>query len=160
VVVHDVEAIRGGLEHLIEIRGRTGPDVDELWRESMARCAERWRQLGLSRDEAFKLANDLRVGAPSPRARSALRRPLTIVTGEVGIGKSLLLDRLFQMAIVRSREVPEAPFPAFVEAREVEGSLKNTVVQKTSSLGNPRDQGAAVFLDVGEEAAGPRPFAC
>jgi hypothetical protein len=53
VMVHDVEAIRSELEHLIEARGRTGPDVEELWRESRARCAERWRRLGLSRDEAF-----------------------------------------------------------------------------------------------------------
>jgi hypothetical protein len=70
VMVHDVEAIRKGLEHLIEARGRTGPDVEELWRESRARCAERWRRLGLSREEAFELADDLLVGAPSgPGAR-------------------------------------------------------------------------------------------
>jgi hypothetical protein len=152
VVVHDVEAIRGGLEHLIENRGRTGPDVDELWKESRARCAERWQRLGLSRDEAFELAEDLLVGVPSPQARSALRRPLTIVTGEVGAGKSLLLDRLFQRAIVRLREDPEAPLPAFVEAWEVEGRLQDAVVRKTTSLGNPRRRGAIVFLDGAEEA--------
>jgi len=116
VMVADIEAMRDMLEELVRTRGATGPDVDELWRESRARCAERWQRLGLSRDEAFELADDLLVGVPSPQARSALRRPLTIVTGEVGAGKSLLLDRLFQRAIVRLREDPEAPLPAFVEA--------------------------------------------
>jgi hypothetical protein len=152
VMVADIEAMRDMLKELVRTRGATGPDVDELWRESRARCAERWRRLGLPREEAFELADDLLVGAPSPRARSALRRPLTIVTGEVGAGKSLLLDRLFQRAIVRLREDPEAPLPAFVEAREVEGLLQDALVRKTSSLGNPRNQGAAVFLDGAEEA--------
>jgi hypothetical protein len=152
VMIADIEAMRGMLEELVWTRDATGPDVDELWRESRARCAERWRRLGLSRDEAFELADDLLVGAPSPQVRSALRRPLTIVTGEVGAGKSLLLDRLFQRTIVRSREDPEAPLPAFVEAWEVEGRLQDAVVRKTSSLGNPRAQGAAVFLDGAEEA--------
>jgi hypothetical protein len=114
VMVADIEVMRDMVEELVRTRGATGPDVDELWRESRARCAERWRRLGLSREEAFELTDDLLVGAPSPRARSALRRPLTIVTGEVGAGKSLLLDRLFQRAIVRAREDPEAPCPAFV----------------------------------------------
>lgn len=116
VTFSEVEAVRRMLEELVQTRGAMGPDLDELWRESRARCAARWRQLGLSREEAFELAADLLVGAPSPRARSALQRPLTIMTGEVGAGKSLLLDRLFQRAIVRLREDPEAPLPAFVEA--------------------------------------------
>jgi hypothetical protein len=151
VTVADIEAMRGMLEELVQARGASGPGVDELWRESRARCAERWRRLGLSRDEAFELADDLLLGAPSPRVRAALRRPLTIVTGEVGAGKSLLLDRLFQRAVVRLREDPEAPLPAFVEAGDVEGRLQDAVVRKTSSLGNPREQGTAVFLDGAEE---------
>jgi hypothetical protein len=151
VMVADIEALRSMMEELLRTRGAEGPNVDELWRESRARCAERWLRLGLSREEAFELANDLLVGAPSPQTRSALRRPLTIVAGEVGAGKSLLLDRLFQRAIVRLREDPEAPLPAFVEAWEVEGRLQDTVVRKTSSLGNPRKQGATIFLDGIEE---------
>ena len=152
VTFSEVEAVRRMLEELVQTRGAMGPDLDELWRESRVRCAARWRQLGLSHDEAFELAADLLVGAPSPRARSALQRPLTIKTGEVGAGKSLLLDRLFQRAIVRLREDPEVPLPAFVEAWEVEGRLQDAVVRKTLSLGNPRTQGATVFLDGAEEA--------
>jgi hypothetical protein len=151
VMVADIEAMRGMLEEHVQARGASGPGVDELWKESRARCAERWRRLGLSREEAFELADDLLVGAPGPRAHSALRRPLTIVMGEVGAGKSLLLDRLFQRAVVRLREDPVAPLPAFVEAADVEGRLQDAVVRKTSSLGNPREQGAAVFLDGAEE---------
>ena len=52
VIVSDVEAVRSMMEQLVRIHDATGPDVDELWRESRARCAERWRRLGLSREEA------------------------------------------------------------------------------------------------------------
>src|SRR3712207_2184822 len=92
----DIEAMRDMLEELVRTRGATGPDMDELWRESRARCAERWQRLGLSRDEVFELADDLLVGVPSPQARLALRRPLTIVTGKVGAGKSLSLTGSFK----------------------------------------------------------------
>jgi hypothetical protein len=105
----------------------------------------------LSRDEALALADDLTVGAPSPRVKSRLEAPFTIVTAEVGAGKSLLLDRLFQRAVVRLREEPNAPVPAFVEAWEVTGRLADVVVQKTSALPNPRRCGAAVFVDGAEE---------
>lgn len=151
VVAHEVEAMRDDLERVIEAQGRTGADVDELLRESRARCAERWRRLGMPRDEALALADDPAVGAPDVRARSALRKPVTIVTAEVGSGKSLLLDRLFQRAVVRLREEPDAPVPAFVEAWEVAGRLQDAVVQKTSALENPRRRGAAVFVDGTEE---------
>ena len=151
VIVHDVEAMRGELERMIEAQGRTGADVDELLRESRARCAERWQRLGLPRDEALALADDPSTGAPAPRTRSALQKPLTIVTAEVGSGKSLLLDRLFQRSVVRLREEPDAPVPAFVEAWEVTGRLQDAVVQKTSALVNPRRRGAAVFIDGTEE---------
>ncbi|QIN78305.1 hypothetical protein GBA65_07015 [Rubrobacter marinus] len=151
VVVSDVEAVREMLRQLIEAQGRTGPDVDELWRETQARCAERWQRLGLSRDEAFGLADDLTVGGPGPQARSGFRGRLMIVTAEVGSGKSLLLDRLFQRAVVRLREEANAPAPAFVEAWEVTGRLTDVVVQKTSALPDPRRHGAAVFVDGAEE---------
>jgi hypothetical protein len=36
-------------------------------------------------------------------------RKFAVIAGEVGSGKSLMLDRLLQRAIVRLREVPDAP---------------------------------------------------
>ena len=47
VAIADIEATRGMLEELVQARGASGPGVDELWRESRARCAERWRRLSI-----------------------------------------------------------------------------------------------------------------
>ena len=49
-----------------------------------------------------------------------------------------MADRLLQRAIVRLREEPGAPLPAHVEAWEVEGRLRDVVLEKTSSLGDAR----------------------
>ena len=77
-----------------------------------------------------------------------------MLSAEVGAGKSLLADRLLQRAVVRLREEPGAPLPAYVEAWEVEGRLRDVVLEKTSSLDDARVRGAAVFLD-GAEEEGP-----
>lgn len=155
VAVADIEAMRGMLEGLVRARGATGPGVDELERESLARCAERWEAVGLSSVQAWALAEDRAVGAPGPVLRASLgSRPLAVVTGEVGAGKSLLLDRLLQRSIVRLREEPDAPLPAYVEAWEVGGRLRDAVLEKTSSLGDARVRGALVYVD-GVDEEGP-----
>ncbi len=152
VVVADVEAIRGMLEGLVRARGATGPEVDELERQSLARCAERWEAAGLAPEQARALAEDQTVGAPGPGLRAEFGgRPLSVLSAEVGAGKSLLVDRLLQRAIVRLREEPGAPLPAYVEAWELEGRLRDAVLEKTSSLGDARVRGAAVFVDGAEE---------
>ncbi|MBA2442863.1 MAG: hypothetical protein M3494_01600 [Actinomycetota bacterium] len=157
VLVADVEAMRGMLEGLVRARGATGPDVDEIERESLARCAERWEAAGLSSEEARVLAEDRSVGAPGSWLRAELGgRPLAVLSAEVGAGKSLLADRLLQRAVVRLREEPGASLPAHVEAWEVEGRLRDVVLEKTASLGDARVRGAAVFLDGAEEEGSAR----
>jgi hypothetical protein len=148
----DLKAIRRSVEDLARESGSTSPDVDELERASRARCADRWYAAGLAEEKAFTLADNPTVGAPGPRLRDALRRPVAILVGELGAGKSLTLERLFQRAVVRLREEPAAPLPTFMQAWEVDGPLEDVVVHKTSALGNPRRRGAAIFVDGAEEA--------
>jgi len=88
--------------------------------------------------------------------RAALEKPVAVVTGEVGAGKSLLLDRLLQRATVKLREDPSAPLPAYLEAWEVAGRLRDAVVEKTAALGDARTRGAVVFLDGVDEVGRSR----
>ncbi len=152
----DLRAVRNSVEGLARGMGSPGLDADELEQESLARCAERWEAAGLSREEAWTLAADPSVGAPGPDLRAELgSRKIAVVAGEVGSGKSLLLDRLLQRAIVRLREEPGAPLPVYLEAWEVGGRLRDAVVEKTRSLaegrGNTTTRGAYVLLDAAEE---------
>ena len=128
-----------------------GPTTEEMERESWARCKRRWTLLGVPPEEAEALAKNPIVGAPGPEVRRHLQRPVVVIASEVGSGKSLLLDRLMQRAIIRYREHEDAPLPVFVEAPEVEGKLRDDVMAGASALGRPNERGAAVFLDGLEE---------
>jgi hypothetical protein len=133
----------------VEPRGAT---VDELERESWARCKRRWTLVGVPQEHAEALAKNPTVGAPSAKVRQRLGKPVIIISAVAGSGKSLLLDRLMQRAIVRYREDDGAPLPVFLEAPEVPGRLREAITERTSSLGRPQERGVALFLDGLEEA--------
>jgi hypothetical protein len=125
--------------------------LEELERESRGRCVMRWQGAGLSRKEAYELAQDASVGAPSTELRRFLHNPIALLTAEVGAGKSLTTERLLQMAISEAREVANCPVPVYLDARRVEeGRLREAVEEKASDLGTPNRQGARVFVDVEE----------
>jgi hypothetical protein len=152
----DLKAIRRSVEEIARGLGAPGRDVDELEQESIARCAERWVSAGLSPGQAQVLAADPGVGAPDPGLRAELgSRKVAVIAGEVGSGKSLLLDRLLQRAIVRLREESGAPLPVYLEGWEVGGRLRDAVAEKTRSLaegrGDAKTRGTYVLLDGAEE---------
>ena len=100
VVVSKLYGLEEAMTELLRRTESSGPSVDELERESWARCKRRWGLLGVSSDEAETLARNPTVGAPGRAVRALLGRPVAVITAEVGSGKSLLLDRLMQRTIV------------------------------------------------------------
>ena len=106
VEMSELQAMREILRDILARQATVGRNVEELWRESRARCAEPWRAVGLSREESLKLAANPLIGAPGPRIRAALSQSAAIVVGEVGTGKSLVLDRLLQRAVIHFARLP------------------------------------------------------
>ena len=156
VEISKLYALEEAQRELLRRVGPAGPTADELERESWARCKRRWALLGVPPEEADALARNPTVGAPGRKVREKLKRPVVVITAEVGSGKSLLLDRLMQRAIVRYRDQKGAPLPVFVKATEVGGKLREAVVEGTSALGELAERGTAVFLDGLEEAGRAR----
>jgi len=97
----------------------SGESERERWRgtmrrESVGRCVASWLATGLDSELAWRLAEDEEVGAPSRALlEHVVQRHTTILTGEMGIGKSLLAERLLQ----RLADDESARLPVFVEAR-------------------------------------------
>ncbi len=167
----DVSAA-GGLREALEfaladeivraMRGKPGlgrlARLEEVGRASRGRCAMRWQATGVPRMDALDLADDQLVGSPDPHLRPSADRPVIVLVGEIGAGKSLIAERLLQHAISSARDDANSPVPVYLEARSVVGALRDAVAGEADGLGDPSIQGAAVIIDGTDEAGGSAAF--
>jgi hypothetical protein len=126
--------------------------LDELEKGSRARCIARWQAAGIPRSEAILLADDLTVGSPGPVLQPSPEKLLLLITGELGMGKSLIAERLLQAAIAKARESVDAPVPIWLEASLAAGRLRDAVQEGATGLANPHIQGATIVIDGADEA--------
>lgn len=129
------------------------PDwVSALWRASHARCIEKWQAAGLTGDLAITLAADSRVGALPDGLLPNSNRPLTVLVGEAGSGKSLGCERYLQNSIRNLGNNPSGPIPVFLPATEALGNLRQAVESDAKPFGDPTVQGLRLVLDGADEA--------
>ncbi len=155
-IKQDTEAIRDKLEiittgikpDLSRVRAERLIDMSRL---SRARSIDRWQAAGLSRDMAIQFADDPSVGVPIPEYRPNADRPLLVLVADLGAGKSLIGERLYQAAIELARSIPDAPVPIFLEAEECAGKLRQTVKEQAAGIGDVRYLGASVVIDGADE---------
>ena len=125
--------------------------LEELNQESRARCAARWQAAGVPREQASALAADQSVGAPDTEICPSAEKPVLLLIGDFGAGKSLVGERLFQDAITRAQEDVESPVPVRLDARSCVGQLRESVEKSAMGIGNPHTQGATVIVDGADE---------
>ncbi len=125
--------------------------LEELARASRARCIERWQAAGVPRDEASGLADDLSIGGPEGLDLET-DQAIQLLIGELGTGKSLIVERLLQRAIRKACEQGDAPVPVYLEARSCAGRLHEAAEDAAIGLGNPHIQGATIIIDGADEA--------
>lgn len=147
-----LDALSGYLIGQSHRRGQNS--LDTMMRASVARCAERWQALGVSRELAVQLSNDVSIGLPTADLLPSAAAPLRILIAELGAGKSLRVERWHQQAILRALEDGDAPIPAYIEASGALGGLEAEVDHLTSALGDWRSLGLALAIDR-LERAGP-----
>ncbi len=154
---HDAASLRTlivltfGDEVVRAIRGK--PDLtrkaalDQAIRASRERMIVRWVAAGLSQVEAIDICEDLTLSEVPPIVIPSAVYPMRIVIGNVGAGKSIIAERVFQRAARYALENVNAPIPIFLHSRNCQGSLEQNVVSAASTSGNPRVQGAFVVID-------------
>ena len=121
--------------------------LEELSRASRARCLERWQVAGVEAGLALDLADDIAVGAAPELVLPDADRPLRVLGGDLGAGKSLAGERFHQTAIAAHLADASAPIPVYVRARDATDGLEARVIDTAEGLGDPRLQGATVVLD-------------
>lgn len=137
-------------------RRRLSPQVrnthlDELLAESRGRCLARWQAAGVARSVALELTNDPDVGRPPPSVMPTTDRPLSVVVGDFGIGKSLVAERIFQHQLERLREGSDSAVPVHLPAGEVR-KLKEEILAGVGDLGSAKEDGVFVVVDGADEA--------
>ena len=126
--------------------------LESMGSASRARCISRWQAAGVPRDVAFQMLEETRVGSAPPELFPTRRHPISLLTGDFGMGKSLAAERALQAAIASSREGQARAIPVFVQADELKGALEPAVRQHASELGNPRIEGVFLVVDGLEQA--------
>ncbi len=142
--------------------GRQSPDTEinlrvkrQTWldtelKRSKARCIARWQVAGIQ-DEAIALADDPSIGLPPPNLQLSPGK-LIILTGEMGVGKSLIGERIFQSAIQEAEENITTPIPIFLEAGQIQGrSLEKAIEEDTRDLCNPGKEAIFIVIDEVDE---------
>lgn len=128
--------------------------LDGLTASSRARMIAGWRAAGMPTDLAKELADDATIGILPPELADFPAGSVKVLEGHLGVGKSLLGERLHQRDIQQARLRVDAPVPVWLRARGLRDSLETKVVAFSSGLGDPLRLGAAVVVD-GLDEDGP-----
>jgi len=122
--------------------------LSEEWRLSIARCIERWLSLQVPQEVATSMAVDLNIVSPIKDMPSI---GVAVLTGDVGVGKSLALERLFQKALQEYQCDKSRPIPVFLNAHNIASTLQDAIRLKLKALGIQRTHGVRVYVDRADE---------
>ena len=99
--------------------------LDTLSAQSRSRCIERWLAAGIPNKIAEGLADDPSIGLLQVPIFASNR--FAIIRAEIGSGKSLAAERLFQDALRLARTSGNEKTPIFLEAKHIRGTLEQTL---------------------------------
>jgi len=130
-------------------------EINALMREernSLARCQTMWIALGVSPEDATRLAHQPEIGA---RAEffAGFKPGFHWVTAGYGAGKSLAVERLYQHQVANYAAKRDKRVPIFLRAPSISGALQDAVLARSRELhrtaGTPS---LFVVLDAVDEA--------
>lgn len=127
------------------------PYLDKELKQSLARSTASWTNVGVDATKAAELAESS-VGDHTKDIKERMNASLVAITGPLGSGKTLTLERCFQAAIADRIAETSRPLPIYLKAGRVEDL--NDLVQHTQEALSLRDEPCALFVD-GLDEVGP-----
>lgn len=125
----------------------SSPSLDDCLAESRARCISRWRGAGLSRREAGDLFDDPHIGKLEQELLDKLTNELVVITGDLGAGKSLIAERIYQRGIEAAKEDDCCPIPLYFQASEVANGFLKLAQDEARKYGNINQRGISFVID-------------
>lgn len=121
--------------------------LNAAMQKSKARCIARWQSIGVSTNDAVNFTDDTSIGIP-PSKLDISPGKLIILMGEMGIGKSLIGERIFQSAVRLATDNLTAPIPLFFEAWQLQNkSLEEEINEAIYNLCNPKLDSVVIIID-------------
>ncbi len=119
--------------------------------ESIERCINRWEALGVPYEQAKALTDDPKVGEP-PQSILVNTAKLILLVGDFGVGKSLILERLYQNALSTYSRSTDAPLPLWLHARTLANKTLSTLTEElVADFEEPYNKEIVVFVDGTDE---------
>jgi len=123
-------------------------EADIQRRKSIARCRNLFAAAGIVGPLEREFAEDSNIGRREIEIPSRAEAEVFIVTGEMGIGKSLFIERLFQEALDQFVTGPEYPIPVILRsASDPFQDLISKIKDQSEKLGDTNERGIEVFMD-------------
>ena len=110
---------------------------------SRSACEESLKALGVTQDLATEIACDPNVG----NVLDVSGPGLYVLVGPQGSGKTLAMHRLYQRAIDRNLRDSSEQYPVFINAGEIDGTLRDVIDQKCQRYADPIIQEILVLID-------------
>ncbi|WP_145948220.1 lipase/acyltransferase domain-containing protein [Paenibacillus sp. Y412MC10] len=139
------EAIQEVIKEENQIKKKRVEILDREEALSKARCIARWQAAGLSKEKAQEIAQKVQTKFEdwSPTAE----RPISLLLGEFGIGKSLIADLMYQKLIEKAKLDSNCPIPIYLKASPDIASLASYVREAIEKNGDSKSDRFFIIID-------------
>jgi len=128
--------------------------LQDMYQTSIAWSKVRFRSVIGDEQKAAKLANDFSLGT-IPANLNLKSQGLFILTGDFGVGKTLIVQRIFQNAIKAALDNSDAQIPVYLDTDTWRQNkpLRVIIENEANTLGDIKTQGAVVIIDELDKAS-------
>jgi hypothetical protein len=127
--------------------------LEELKAFSKGRCLERWLALGIPDEKATSFLENPAFDRSERITGLYETESLKILIGDFGVGKSLIVEKLFQKLVDEAIHQKRSPIPIFISSSQLSGNLLNDINNEASLIGNINKLGARVIVDGADEVS-------
>lgn len=119
--------------------------ITEAKNKSQARCIARWQSTGLALQAAKELAE--KAACDISTIEPSSEKPLVLLIGEFGAGKSFAAELLLQKWLQQAREATQNPIPIYLQASSNIGALQEYAAKIKMTHEEDNEKGFYIIVD-------------